>query len=219
MKRIIKIISIPLGIIILYLGLIVINQFTYILGATTGMKIEKANRPYSVLLVIDIQKSLPETMPDKDAFLKTTNKAIDHWRSRGKEAVFIAQVKEEKSLRSVFLPHIAARSSEAAELHDALHKENPLIFTKLQADAFSNPEFEAYLAANRIGKLYITGMAAEVCVDYTIKGALNRGYQVYVIRDAILALFGKESLEKMLQKYEDSGGKVITLDEFLRVEE
>ncbi|NLW48842.1 MAG: isochorismatase family protein [Firmicutes bacterium] len=56
-------------------------------------------------------------------------------------------------------------------------------------------------------------------MDYTIKGALNRGYQVYVIRDAILALFGKESLEKMLQKYEDSGGKVITLDEFLRVEE
>lgn len=58
-------------------------------------------------------------------------------------------------------------------------------------------------------------MAAEVCVDRTIQGALNRGYEVYVIDDAVLAIFGDASKQKRLDKYIRLGAEIISLKEFI----
>lgn len=218
MRFVLKLLLFFFGIGALYISIVAINQFSYILDATKGERIDPNLQSNSTLLVIDIQQTLPITMPTVNDFLASTNQAIDHFRKQNGEVVFVAQVKEEKSLRSIFLPHIAARGSKEAALYHGLHAGNPILFTKLKADAFSNPEFEEYLKAKGVGKLYITGMAAEVCVDYTIQGALNRGYEVYVIDDAVLAIFGDASKQKRFDKYAKLGAKIISLQKFVTMQ-
>lgn len=216
MKFLVKVLLIPLGLFVFYVGIIIYNQFFYIMGATQGQPMERNTRPHSALLVIDIQQSLPTTIPGVEEFIDHTNRAIDHVRERDGKVIFVTQIKEKQSLRSFFLPHIAAEDSPMAALHSGLHTGEPQVFTKLRADAFSNPDFEQYFHEEKVGKVYITGMAAEVCVDYTIQGALNRGYEVYVISDAVLAMFGEGSKQKRLDKYSKLGAKLITLEEFLQ---
>jgi len=55
--------------------------------------------------------------------------------------------------------------------------------TKWRADAFSNGALDAYLAANRVRYLIIVGVDAAACLNATVRGALNRGYDVTVPPD------------------------------------
>lgn len=116
MRFVLKLFLIFLGLGALYILIVVINQFTYILSPTKGEKINPKAQSNSALLVIDIQQTLPITMPTVNDFLENTNRAIDHLRERNGDIIFVAQVKKEKSLRSVFLPHIAAQGSKEAAL-------------------------------------------------------------------------------------------------------
>jgi len=222
MKLFIKIILVPIGLLFIYLAILFYNQFTYLHGATTGEMIDTKKMPHSALFVIDIQniyphpdKNLRSTNPVVFNLLSNVNAAIEHFEGSGNEIIYLAQVKEKKSIRSFFMPHIPARGTKEAEINTGIRtKNNPVIFTKLRADAFSNPDLQHYLNRKNTGTLFITGMAAEVCVDYTIQGAINRGYRVYVIRDALYAMFGEKSKEKRLQKYAGLGAKIISLEEF-----
>ncbi len=60
-------------------------------------------------------------------------------------------------------------------------------FVKHRGDAFSNPEFGQWLDRHGIGKLVIAGLDGNACVKSTADGALNRGYRVEIVDDAVLA--------------------------------
>ena len=45
-------------------------------------------------------------------------------------------------------------------------------------------ELHGYLQKNKIKQLYIGGLAADVCVYFTVKDALQLGYETYLITDA-----------------------------------
>jgi nicotinamidase-related amidase len=210
-------VMVAMGLFLVYLGLVFYNQFTYLHGVTRGEKIDGKTMSKDALLVIDIQSSFPQAderlrvkSPSAYQFIQHVNTAIDYFNRRGGDIVYIAQVKEAGTLRSLFMPHIPVRGSKEAALSPNLHQHQPQIITKLRADAFSNPELRRHLDQRQVGKLFITGMAAEVCVDFTIQGAINRGYQVYVIREGIFALLGEESKEKRLRKYAALGAKIIS---------
>jgi nicotinamidase-related amidase len=54
----------------------------------------------------------------------------------------------------------------------------------------------------------VVGVDAEYCVYQTAKGALNRGYKVMVVKDAI-GLLREDKWGKILNKYKDNGISVI----------
>jgi nicotinate phosphoribosyltransferase len=56
------------------------------------------------------------------------------------------------------------------------------------ASAFSNPQFEASLRALRVRRLFVGGLATEHGVAATVRDALARGFEVFLLRDAIRAL-------------------------------
>jgi len=60
-------------------------------------------------------------------------------------------------------------------------------FTKRISDSFSNPQLDAFLIRNRVDELYLVGLDASYCVHKTALGALNRGYKVTVVDDAVLS--------------------------------
>ncbi len=219
MKKFLKIMLIPLALLLLYLGAVLCIQFFYLMGATTGPRIDPAANTRCALLVIDVQNMYTYAEdPQKaarykiDALISNINTAIDRLKG-GCEVIFITQVADRFSFVSILMPTIPAKGSKEAGVNPALRGENRHLIIKYRGDAFSNPELQRYLNEKKVGTLYVTGLASEVCVNYTIQGALNRGYRVNAIGEAIWAMFGEESGRKMLSKFEKLGAKTVPLAE------
>jgi nicotinamidase-related amidase len=82
-------------------------------------------------------------------------------------------------------------------------------------DAFSNNKLDRFLVDNKINSLYITGLDAEACVDKTVKAALNRGYKVTIIKDAIAAK-SDEKLKNKIEEFSKLGADISTTEELLK---
>jgi len=63
-------------------------------------------------------------------------------------------------------------------------REGDLVFPKGQADAFTTPEFEAYLEEQGIDRLVLCGLASSGCVSSTLFSAIEKGFDVTVVADA-----------------------------------
>lgn len=87
-------------------------------------------------------------------------------------------------------------------------------FTKTHDDAFRNPKLQGYLDMQRAGKLVIGGVFADGSVLATARGAIQRGFHVIVISDAIAA-HSDEDRNNALKALEDAGARVETSQEFI----
>jgi len=70
------------------------------------------------------------------------------------------------------------------------------------------------LQENGIKKIYCAGLATDYCVKYTVKHALELGYEVYVIEEACKGVNIKpdDSKEALSEMFEE-GAHVISIDE------
>jgi nicotinamidase/pyrazinamidase len=71
---------------------------------------------------------------------------------------------------------------------------------------------ESFLILHQVGNLYLVGLDAAYCVHKTALGALNRGYKVTVVKDAILA---RDDMNDILKRYEKDGIAVTTSKELV----
>ena len=83
-------------------------------------------------------------------------------------------------------------------------------FEKNRTDAFSNRQFEQLLIDKQVDELYLVGVDAAYCVYYTALGALNRGYRLTVVTDAVAS---RHRMADVLERYRHKGIKVITSEE------
>ena len=67
------------------------------------------------------------------------------------------------------------------------------------------------LAAKTVGELFIAGLDAKFCVKKTVGGALNRGFKVNVVREAI-ATRHSTPLEEHIKDYETAGAVMTSLE-------
>lgn len=59
-----------------------------------------------------------------------------------------------------------------------------LVLRKTRDDGFDGTELEALLATKQVTRIAVAGLLSEMCVSATVRGALTRGLQVALIRDA-----------------------------------
>jgi nicotinamidase-related amidase len=73
------------------------------------------------------------------------------------------------------------------ELMPSLRRFVPpaMVFDKMVYSAFSQGDLTAYLQANEVDTLIVTGSETDVCVLASVLGAVDRGYRVIVVRDAV----------------------------------
>jgi nicotinamidase-related amidase len=73
------------------------------------------------------------------------------------------------------------------DLVPALRRHVPpaTVFDKATYSAFSAPGFSAWLVDHHVDTLVVTGAETDVCILATVLGAVDHGYRVVIVTDAI----------------------------------
>ncbi|MGB8375755.1 MAG: bifunctional nicotinamidase/pyrazinamidase [Salegentibacter sp.] len=130
-------------------------------------------------------------------------------------------------LDQVLWPDHCVQNSEGAEFHRDLDTARvEAIFrkgTNLKIDSYSgfydNAHLKStglvgYLREKGVKELYFCGLAAEFCVFFSLKDALEEGFQATLIEDATRAL-DNDQFEKAKAEILQKGGKLMTSGEIL----
>lgn len=183
--------------------------------ATRGRRIASYPDPRKVLVVLDIQEGYsgtnpgqPATSPSATGLIWTTNRLIDKAAESGMEVAYVRQV---FSSNLIVRLHGGRRRGRVV-IDRRIKVINNNDFEKNRTDTFSNRQFEQFLIDRHIDELYLVGVDAAYCVYYTALGALNRGYKVTVVKDAVMS---RSSMVDVLERYRRKGIAVITSEQLL----
>ena len=219
MKKVLFICLIPFGLFLVWLGIVAAIFLFSRPQATHGDTIDRAGNPNRAIIIIDLynfmtcgNSGIVNFLVDQkraDLVIETSNEAIDYLRKAGGSTVFIYNAFEKWTPKSIVIPEIPVKGSFNAQIDARLHKiTGDPEFNKPSQDAFSNPDLQKYLGRCKIGTLFLTGTMAGGCVYMTAWGAINRGYTVYIIDEA-LYFSDPTKKEELFLKYENIGAKVI----------
>ncbi len=160
---------------------------------TEGPAIADYDEPKAALIVMDIQLDFtgPEGWfaPDVSAdLIAGTNRAIG-WASRhGLPVVYVQNVIEDPLMRFLSGGINAAGAPGTAFDPRVMQMPGVPVFSKGQSDAFGNKLLDEYLRSQEVDRIYLCGLDGAQCVYATARGAKNRGYQVCMVEDAIVAM-------------------------------
>jgi len=128
---------------------------------------------------------------------------------------------ELKGLPQVLWPDHCVQGTHGADLSDAVNwNRTEAIFrkgTSLEIDSYSgfydNGHLKAtglseYLKGRNITDVYVAGLAADYCVYFTAKDALQQGFNTFVIEDATKAI-SEDGFVQAKKDLQDKGGHVI----------
>ncbi len=146
----------------------------------------------SALLVIDIQEGTTGKRALKESYIKASdslirlvNRLVDSASKRNVPVIYVRS--EVSNVLVNLINNSMSTGSEGAALDKRLKVVSDFYIPKQKQDAFSNPILDSILTANQVNKLYITGLDAGFCVNSTIEAALNRGYAITVISNAVIS--------------------------------
>jgi nicotinamidase-related amidase len=183
--------------------------------ATRGRKIAPYPNPRKALVVLDIQEGYsgtearrPVTAPPATGMLATVNRLIDMASESDMEVAYIRQVFS----NSLFVRLHGGRRVGKVMIDRRIKVINGNDFEKNRTDAFSNRRFEQLLIDRQVDELYLTGVDADYCVYYTAIGALNRGYRVVVVTDAVAS---RHKMADVLERYRRKGIGVMTSEQLI----
>ncbi len=202
----------------LFIGMVMLET------PTKGMPIPQYANPHKALLVIDIQEdstgiTAKDSSPfknDSEKLITSVNQIIDEASKKNIAVLYVRQ--EFDGLRGKIISRVTSdgvdiKGQPGTEIDKRVSIVSNNIFPKNISDAFSNPEFEAYLTEHQVDEVYLVGIDAQYCVYSTAKGALNRGYKVNLITDAT-SMANKEKWDEQMKKYEQDGVHLITSGQF-----
>ena len=119
---------------------------------------------------------------------------------------------------SIVLPWNATALDAVNVAFEAVDSGLPVFVQKTRFSVWTgNPAMEAFVTEleNQLGarpEIVIAGVASDVCDDAAIRGFLERGYAVTVVRDAIHSL-GSRSDEAILAEWGELGARTTTVAE------
>ena len=192
---------------------------------TQGSMIPKSENPKTILLVLDMQEDflgekakMPIDQEQIPAITAVVNSLIDEFEKNGQQIIYIKSEFPKIALGNRIRNHAAIVGSPGTEIYSKIRISGKAIFSKKVPDAFSNPEFEKYLAANQVRQLVITGVYADQCVLSTTLAALDRKYRVKFVRNGVGSSSGK-AVNKACEKVKKKGGEVVDYQPGMRIED
>jgi nicotinamidase/pyrazinamidase len=217
-----KILLYTLLAVVLLIGTLAVNLWVFTRASkvvSKGTPIPVYENGRSALLVVDIQEcttgtvSTSEDLKSQSEWLiPMINRLTRRADSLGIPVVFIRSELTNPLLN--ILNNSMARGSEGAKLDHRLSVgESDPVITKSRSDAFSNPELDRVLGEMGVDHIYLTGLDAAHCVDNTFLGALNRGYRITVIADAVISA-PPDIRDGKIKEFQAQGAQIIQSKDF-----
>ncbi len=132
------------------------------------------NRPNTALLVVDVQNDVVGPAHRRDAVVANIASLVEKARAEQVPVVWVQHSDDN-------MPRGTDGWLIVAELVPA--ESEPLI-EKHYGDAFEDTDLEAVLAEVGAGRLLVVGAETDQCVRSTLHGALVRGYDTTLVKDA-----------------------------------
>ncbi|MFI6002818.1 cysteine hydrolase family protein [Streptomyces sp. NPDC051366] len=148
-------------------------------------KNEIALAPNAALLVIDVQKGFddasywgPRNNPAAEANIAAL---MDAWQESGRPVVLVQHASRAAgSVLAADRPGHAFKDFVA----DRAGQESLLVTKTVNSSFYGTPDLAAWLTAQGIGQLVVSGIQTNMCVETTARMAGNLGYDVLVPLDA-----------------------------------
>lgn len=148
------------------------------------------------LLVIDIQKDNispngPYPFPQKsvEALIKQVNQVTSQYKADAHPVFFIRQIYKNfwgRLISRLFLKGITLEGSDGANLDERLNSSNGVTIDKTKQNAFANTSLQSQLSHFDISTVVICGLDGAYCVRATAYAALDAGFKVELLDQAIL---------------------------------
>jgi nicotinamidase-related amidase len=201
-----------LALMLVFLCTAALMVFRGMFMATKGKRISTYDNPRAALVVLDIQEGYagtgtpqPVATPQGSGLIATVNRIIDQAAATGMEVAYVRQVFGHNLIVRLH----GGRSQGRVIIDRRLRIINDNDFAKNRTDAFSNRQFEQFLIDRQVNELYLVGVDAAYCVLYTALGALQRGYRVTVVSDAVRS---RQPMARVMERYRRHGIAVTTSD-------
>lgn len=155
------------------------------------------NKKDAVLVVVDIQ----------DILMPKSVEVVEEYLGRSVKLIRVARMLEMPVLVTEQYPERLGSTND--RVLDALGDVPRL--PKLEFGCLANDAFKAALEATGRRQLLLIGMETHVCVNQTALEALELGYEVYIVRDAIVS--GEKAEYKAgLARMKQAGAVPVTTD-------
>lgn len=178
-----------------FIAILVINFLLFARWASVvsdGEQISRKGNGQSALLVVDIQEgttgsvSIDKSYIDQaDDFIRSVNLVTADATARGIPVIYIGS--EVKNPLLNLLNSTLKTGSKGAEFDTRLRIRSEWSVMKHRNDAFHEEELNHLLDSLGVDEVILTGLDANECIVFTARGALNRGFEVSVIQEAVLA--------------------------------
>ena len=132
------------------------------------------NRPNSALLVVDVQAGVVAGAHERDAVVAKIANLVARARSEQVPVIWVQHSDDGLTRGSddwQIVPELAPADAE------------PLV-EKHYGDAFEDTTLEIVLSDRAVGRLIVVGAQTDACIRSTLHGALARGYDATLVRDA-----------------------------------
>ena len=133
-----------------------------------------ANRPKTALLVIDVQCGVVKGAHQRDAVVANVGSLVEKARQERVPVVWVQHSSQELVKGTDEWRIVPELAPDAAE---------PIV-EKNYGDSFEDTNLESVLSGLAVGRLVVVGAQTDACVRSTLHGALARGYDAILVKDA-----------------------------------
>ena len=218
MKKIIKWILLALGsfILVVVLNLVWVNR-NFVKVSEGPPAYEGPGEIRTALLVIDIQGGTTGATSYIDGYVEQaevliarTNELSRLAGDKGWIPVYVRTEVVNPLLN--LINNSMARGTEGAELDPRLELTSEHVIVKRKNDSFRDTNLDELLHELEVGKVVIVGLDADGCVDATLNAALNRGYEVSIIPEAIIS-GNPDVADEKINEFRGMGIKALSMEE------
>ncbi|HSK16052.1 MAG TPA: isochorismatase family cysteine hydrolase [Gaiellaceae bacterium] len=172
------------------------------------------------LIIVDMLKDFVDgklANPKAQAIIEPLQRLLAQAREEGWVVVFSndAHQPDDPELK-VWGEHAMAGDAGAEVIDELAPREGEIISPKRSYGAFDNTGLDEQLRERGVDEVVLTGQHTHICVRHSSYGALIRGYEITIPRDAVCAFEGvdeDEALEYLKSTY---AATITTVDELAR---
>lgn len=218
MKKFFKRLGLFVAIIIFGFIAYFVYFFYDVTSISKGDPIPDYGNNKTAILVIDVQEGYTGKYASNDVYnhqsgdlIVSLNQVISYAREANVEVVYIQQ-HITNNLINWLDGGMMAPGTPAVAVDKRVKKVSMHQFKKNKSDAFSSEELETFLRKMEINTLVITGLDMAQCAFRTSVAALNRGYNVMVVKEAVISENDELKNEK-LEEIKKLGAKVVSVND------